>query len=199
MTLWTIQTEQAWRDFQSSGVLRGARERIMEEWWALPYEWMIQQMKRRICPPPTPGTYPVWAWLQWENAKRAKPDLRAGGHLPKRERGVRIEFECPDHAILLSDFDLWHYVLNYWYLPESEAEGEKLEAQLAKRGLSFLETKPLPNREYHERIVGSWDKIFDLDWTEDELALRKSRKSIQATVWEVNADQVRNHRHFKAR
>jgi hypothetical protein len=171
----------------------------MEQVWDSPYQWMIRQMEQRIAPPSTPGAYPVWAWLQWENAKRPKPDLRAGGHLPKCESGVRIEFECPGSFALLSDFDLWHFVLNYWYLPESEVEGDEFEAQLAERGFSFFETKPLPNRVYHDTIVASWDKIFDLDWSESEIAMPRSEKSIQATVWELNADQVRNHDYFMAR
>jgi hypothetical protein len=199
MILWTIQTENAWREFLSSGVLRSTRERIMEQEWDSPYKWMIRQMEQRIGPPPTPGAFPVWAWLQWENAKRPKPDLRAGGLLLKCESGVRIEFECPDSLALLSDFDLWHFVLNYWYLPESEVEGDEFEAQLAERGFSFFETKPLPNRVYHDTIVASWDKIFDLDWSESEIAMPRSEKSIQATVWELNADQVRNHDYFMAR
>lgn len=199
MILWTIQTEQAWREFKTSGVLRSTSDRIMEESFASPYEWIVRQMKERIGPPPIPQAYPVWAWLQWENARRAKPDLRAAGHLRKGERGVRIEFECLDSAVLLSDFELWHYVLNYWYLPKSKAEGDKFEAQLGKQGLSFFKTKPLPNRKYHEKIVASWDKIFDLDWTEDELASPKSEKSIQATIWEVTAEQVNGYKHFESR
>lgn len=138
MILWTIQTENAWREFQSTGVLRGTRKRIMEQVWDSPYQWMIRQMEQRIAPPPTPGAYPVWAWMQWENTKRPKPDLRARGHLPKCESGIRIEFECPDSFALLSDFDLWHFVLNYWYLPESEVEGDEFEARLAERRTGVL-------------------------------------------------------------
>jgi hypothetical protein len=199
MILWTIQTENAWQELQSSGVLRGTREKIMEHVWNSPYEWMIRQMKQRIGPSPTPGSYPVWAWMQWEDAKRPKPDLRAGGHLPRGESGVRIEFQCPDSSVLLSDFELWHFVLNYWYLPESFLEGETFEARLAEQGLSFIKTQPLPNRIYHNKIVASWDKIFDLDWSESDIAMPRWEKSIQATVWELNTDQVRNHDYFMAR
>jgi len=99
----------------------------------------------------------------------------------------------------LSDFDLWHYVLNYWYLPKSEADGDKFEALLAECGLSFFETKPLPNPEYHERIVASWERIFDLEWTEGELALPRSSKSVQGTTWQVNMDQVKEHTLFRSR
>lgn len=199
MVLWTIQTQEAWREFRSSGVLRTTADRITEESLSSPYGWIVHQMRERVGSPPSERAYPVWAWLQWENARRARPDLRAGGHLAKGERGVRIEFECRDSDVLLSDFDLWHYVLNYWYLPESVAEGDQFEAQLAERGLSFFEAKPLRNRKYHERVVASWDKILDLDWTGDELALPRPAKSIQGTTWEVNMEQVRALTFFRSR
>ena len=71
-----------------------------------------------------------------------KPDLRSSGHLLKGERGVRIEFRVSDRLILLSDFDLWHYVLNYWYLPESQKDDEAFESELSRRGLSFTKRNP---------------------------------------------------------
>lgn len=199
MILWTIQTEAAWHEFRARGFLRGAREKIMEASWGGAYLWMVQQMTRRIGPSPGPGAYPVWAWSQYESARRAKPDLRSGGHLSKGAKGVRIEFECPDGLAVLSDFQLWHYVLSYWYLPETEEEGDRFEAELKERGLSFFVTKPLTHPDYHQRIVHSWERIFDLDWSEDGLAIPRSRKSIQATVWELTVDQVKNEKHFKAR
>jgi hypothetical protein len=36
-----------------------------------------------------------------------------------QETGVRLELEIPDGTALLSDFSLWHYPLNYWYLPST--------------------------------------------------------------------------------
>jgi hypothetical protein len=33
----------------------------------------------------------------------------------KGEKGVRLTINCPADRVLLSDFSLWHYVLNYWY------------------------------------------------------------------------------------
>ncbi len=171
----------------------------MEESWVSAYRWMADQMKKRLGPPPYADCFPVWAWYQWESAKRKRPDLRAGGHLSKNERGVRIDFECHENAALLSDFELWHYVLNYWYLPESEAYGEAFEAELEREGLSFFKTKPLLHPEYHEKIVRSWDKIFALDWTEPDFASPRDQKSIQSTVWQLKIDQVRSYKHFKSR
>jgi hypothetical protein len=199
MILWTIQKEKAWERLQRRGYLIATIENIMEESWVSAYRWMADQMKKRLGPPPYADCFPVWTWYQWESAKRKCPDLRAGGHLSKNERGVRIEFECHENAALLSDFELWHYVLNYWYLPESEADGEAFEAEIEREGLSFFKTKPLLHPEYHEKIVRSWDKIFALDWTEPDLASPRDQKSIQSTVWQLKIDQVRSYKHFKSR
>ena len=199
MILWTIQSERAWSEFQNRGILKTSRKNIIEENWLQPYQWMVDQMKIRLGSPPESWYFPLWAWYQWEGEKRRKPDLRAGGHLSKGENGIRIEFECCEEAALLSDFDLWHYVLNYWYLPETEHEAETFEAELAAQGLSFFKQKPIPNTGYHRKIVESWNRIFDLNWYEPDLAEPFHHKSIQATVWELSLHQVRSYRHFISR
>lgn len=199
MILWTIQTERVWSELKSNGTFRASRESILEESWLLPYEWMAEQMKARIGPPPGKKCFPIWAWYQWEGEKKRKPDLRATGHLNKGEKGVSIEFECDDGEALLSDFELWHYVLNYWYLPKSEHEGKAFEAELAIHGLSFFKQKPIPDAEYHRRIVGSWNRVFDLNWSEPDLAEPFARKSIQATIWQLTINQVMGCKHFTSR
>lgn len=195
MLLWTIQAVDAWKKFQQSGVLSGKRQYV-DPYFLDAYQWLVEQMKTRIGPQPESDAFPIWAWYQWEGRKK-KPDLRSGGYLPKGEWGVSIEFEVCDKRVLLSDFDLWHYVLNYWYLPRSLAEGDRFEAELAERGLSFYASKPLPDINYHRQIVESWQRIFDLDWHEEEITARP--KSIQATLWELRLDDVRAIRTFKAR
>ncbi|MBN2032660.1 MAG: DUF3841 domain-containing protein [Deltaproteobacteria bacterium] len=138
MILWTIQTERAWLELQNRGILRTRRENITEESWLQPYQWMVEQMEINIGPPPRSWCFPLWAWFQWEGEKRRRPDLRAGGHLGKGETGIRIEFECFEGSALLSDFDLWHYVLNYWHLPKTEQDAEQFEAELSEQGLNFF-------------------------------------------------------------
>lgn len=199
MRLWTIQKEEAWQHLQERGYLVATAENIMEESWSAAYHWMADQMKKRLGPSPDANSLPIWAWHQWESATRKRPDLRVGGHLPKNQRGVRIGFDCHENTALLSDFDLWHYVLNYWYLPESEGDGEAFETELERQGLSFFKMKPLPHPEHHERIVRSWGKIFDLDWVAPDLASPREQKSIQATVWRLEMDQVRDHTLFTSR
>ncbi|UYZ73367.1 DUF3841 domain-containing protein [Moraxella bovis] len=66
----------------------------------------------------------MWAWYHAHGANKPKPDLRKSGHLPKGERGVRIEFTLPKERVLLSNFDGWHAVLNDWCFALDDDEYE---------------------------------------------------------------------------
>ena len=184
MTLWTIQSIAAWKILQREQVLF-ADQRYSEALFLDAYKWMAKKMEYRIEPESEITSLPLWAWYQWEG-KRRKPDLRSSGYLSKGQRGVRIEFEQSDKGVLLSDFELWHYVLNYWYLPRTVADGEAFEAELSEHNLSFFEMKPLPVSAYHQRIEDSWDRIFDLDWVDEEITHPFGKKSIQATFWKLH-------------
>jgi hypothetical protein len=204
MILWSILTKQAWEQLQRKGYLRTDRRCIWKE-RLIPYQWMTEQMVQRLSiPRPTQNTMPVWAWYQWENEKRCKPDLRSGCHLPKGDEGVRIEFQADDEKVLLSDFELWHYVLNYWYLPNSERDGNAFEKKLAKAGLSFFKhehSNPLPHAQYRREIERSWERIFDIGWSDKRhaIAVPLQRKSIQATLWELRLEEVLQVKEFTAR
>ena len=119
--------------------------------------------------------------------------------MPRTERGVRIEFEIDGAFVLLSDFELWHYVLNYWYLPPSSAEGQAFEAELAEHGLDFHRTKPLADPVFDKAIRETWERIFDMEWAEEDLAVPRAEKSIQAAFWELALEDVRRVDQFTAR
>ena len=202
MTLWTIQSIAAWKILQREKVLF-ADQRYSLDLCLDAYRWLVKQMERRIGPRPENTSLPLWAWYQWGDVKRRKPDLRFSAHLPKGQRGVRIEFEQSDKGVLLSDFVLWHYVLNYSYLPRTIADDEafdaEFDAELSKHNLSFFETKHLPVRAYHQRIEKSWEHIFDLDWFAEDITHPVDKKSIQATFWQLHFDQIRDVQFFTAR
>jgi len=189
MILWTIQTHPAWKEFEQKGLLR-TNPKFSEEYFISAYDWMVNQMELRLPLKPPEVVYPLWAWYQWQE-ERKRPDLRSAGHLPPGEKGVRIEFEIDENSVLLSDFDLWHYVLNYCYLSETEEEGEVFEKELKEKGLSFYRDKPLQDMLYHKKIEKSWEKIFDIS--------PGKTYSIQATFWELYINQIRDIRFFRAR
>ena len=204
MVIWSILTEEAWDHLQRKGRLRVARRHVIQEFLGS-YVWMAAQMERRLTVPrPNKDAMPIWAWYQWEGAVRLKPDLRAGGHLPEGTKGVRVECRVDDCRVLLSDFDLWHYVLNYWYLPETEEHGEAFEKNLTSAGLSFYKCDhsprcPTPNSDERSKGVGSESSTWTGPTRATVIADPRKQKSIQATLWELVLDDVVRVKEFTAR
>ena len=109
------------------------------------------QMKTRIRD--YKGHFPVWSWFC------PKPDLRRVNAL-WREPGVRIEFEAPADAVLLTHFEAWHSVLNGQYLAHTEAEWDEFAARFPKsslrRGLVFDDPAE------QAMVQATWERVFDL-------------------------------------
>jgi hypothetical protein len=198
MTLWTIQPVGAWTALKRRGNLRGDARRV-EKSYRPAYEWMAKQMEQRIGLPPTENAQPIWAWYRWRGEQQRKPDLRSGAHLDRGQTGIRLELDVEERRVLLSDFDLWHFVLNYWYLPASEKEGDAFEAELAAKGLSFFEIKPVPIERYHQAIEASWSRIFDLDFIAEGIVSPQQQKCQQACLWEIEPADVTDVKEFTAR
>lgn len=110
---------------------------------------------------------------------------------------MRIEFEIDDRDVVLSDFELWHFALNYGYIANSEEDDEAFDAELAKSGDRYA--VPLPDAAIHEKIVRSWDRIFDLEWENHYYHEAGDERSIQATFWELDLQAVRQVKEFTAR
>jgi hypothetical protein len=66
------------------------------------------------------------------------------------------------NAALLSDFELWHYVLNYWYLPGSQVSADEFERTLATRHVRSPRDLPSSETVPRDRVTASWQRIFDL-------------------------------------
>ncbi|HYF62043.1 MAG TPA: DUF3841 domain-containing protein [Herpetosiphonaceae bacterium] len=197
MRLWSIQPRVLWDTLQAEGSLSGNPAYVWPGFWAA-YDWMMLQMRRRIGPPPQPATLPMWAWARW-TAASPRPDLRSRGHLERGTAGVRMELEVDPARVLLSDFELWHYALNYWYLDATDQEEIYVEAALEARRLNPYRQEPLADEDWHLRILASWDRIFDLDGSAMKRGWPPERKSIQAVLWEIRRNDVRRVQFFSAR
>ena len=203
MVIWSNLTQQAWDELQKQGCLR-VSHRHVEKDFVRSYLWMASQMERRLkTPKPSEDSMPIWAWWQWWGDRR-RPDLRASGYLPKGTRGVRVELQVEADCVLLSDFELWHYVLNYWYLPKTEKEGSEFEKKLTRAELSLVgctHDRPLSHAGFHREVENSWERIFDLSWTDPHhriVAVSKNRL-IQAALWKLSMDDVVESKEFTAR
>lgn len=202
MKLWTIQHMPFWKRLEVAGRICADAELVkttgfcaVDKRMQHAYDWLAAQMDGKIGRP-TPDAMPLWAWLQWSGARR-RPDLRSAGHLSSGEEGVRIEFEIDDRDVVLSDFELWHFALNYGYIANSEEDDEAFDAELAKSGDRYA--VPLPDAAIHEKIVRSWDRIFDLEWENHYYHEAGDERSIQATFWELDLQAVRQVKEFTAR
>ena len=203
MLIWSILTQQAWEELQQKGRLRGTAHYADKD-FAGPYAWMARQMERRLTTPrPSKNSMPVWGWRQWWGDRR-RPDLRASGYLSKGTPGVRVELRVEDDRVLLSDFELWHYVLNYWYLPRTVKDGEAFEKKLARAGLSLIgcsHQKPLSHATLRREIEKSWERIFDLSWNDpgNKIVHSSKDRSIQGTMWELLLEDVVEIKEFTAK
>jgi hypothetical protein len=200
MKLWIIQKKEVWENLIKNGVY-SATDSFIQEDFVLAYEYMLKQMRKRIGAASCQNCYLIWAWYQYMDENKKKPDLRYSGHLEKGAHGVLMELEIDSSEVLLSDFELWHYPLNYWYLPVSEEEGNRFDSKIESEGFDYYKEKPIRDKYYHNKIEESWDKIFDIDWFDEkfEISWRRKDKSIQATFWELKLEQVKNVRFFIAR
>lgn len=201
MKLWSIQREAIWRTLVKQGAIFTPADKA-EATNHDAYVWLAEQMRVRLPNHPTLDTthlFPVWAWFQWESEHRPMPDLRYSAHLPRGEKGVRLELEVPDEMVLLSDFELWHFALNYWYLPSSMLDGDRFDREMSERGLSNHRERPLSDQKAHNEIQHSWEKIFDLDWQEKDYSSPRELKNIQATLWSIEMDFVKDVTHFTAK
>lgn len=177
MKLWTIQHKAAYEEMLRTGVLRDNSAYIFEEFFRDSYDWMVEQMKKRIGNPPDGVELPVWAWYQWEGVRK-RPDMRHHGR--SSEKGVPIVLltvDVPDDQVLLSDFDYWHVVLN---------DGELI--------FPYDENAVYSKEERQE----SWENIFDYECTFDD-GERTIGLSTQATMWEIKAEWVLKAEHFETR
>jgi hypothetical protein len=181
MRAWTIQTSDALLALRSGQVWRAHAQHVPADWFRA-YLWMSGEMRVRLGQPDYWWQAPIWVWCQWRGAARPKPDLRARNHLPTGTRGVRIELELDDARILRSDFELWHYALNGWYLPASLDDERRFEEG--------------PHRR---RIAPSWQRIFDLAWNDRRYRAPRRQRSIQGVLWELRPDDVREVTEFIAR
>ena len=183
--LWTIQHEEAYREFERTGILV-ANEKFLfcGDELRFAYNWLSDQMRNRIGQPPEGVRYPVWAWYQWEG-KRKRMDHRLSGYAKRGTPLVQITFEVDEDSFLLSDFDEWNNVLSNQYVANDEAD-------LA----CFYEQNSHPKQR---DVEPSWERIFNISHFMPGWDCEPEKKSIQATLWKINMAQVKKVEHFIAK
>ena len=186
MILWTIQPERVFRLIYKRGVYRCDLSKSGMKDFAGQYDWLVAQMKKRICPPPKGVKYPVWAWYRWRRTKK-RPDLRGirwwWGQ--KGDKFYRLEIDIPNSEVLLSDFDGWAWqVLNSWILTDTEQEYDELH--------KIYDT--LSAEDKKNFLAKNWERIFNISHFENGWTNRGN--TIQATFWELRRENIRSFTQF---
>lgn len=189
MRLWTIQGIEFYNQLQNEGVAYCTTPSWdIDDRFIYAYHWMAKQMIKRIGEPPIDILeYPLWAWYQYDSAKKKKP--------PRRPSDIReglsafIEIEIPDKMVLLSDHINWHAVLNQCALANWKQIDKKIDV-LDKTAGRILDFKEYP-LEIQNEIENSWEAVFDLDRRDKDVGLaHKRNRSIQATFWALYPENI---------
>ncbi|MCI4665838.1 MAG: DUF3841 domain-containing protein [Neomegalonema sp.] len=179
MKIWTVQSAAAWRELRRNARLIARREHQTADFRAA-YDWMRAQMLERIGPPANAGAQPLWGWAKCgAQARSLSADELSCGYAPGEH--VVIQADIPENALLLSDFEAWHCVLNGTFLARNGAENDAFE----KRGQLARDDAGLQREIKH-----SWARVFDMPqlcaafWGPAEL------RWIQACFWVLEERRI---------
>lgn len=186
MKVYTIQTIGFYEELLQEGVAFCNRESECCRDCKVQYDWMAEQMRKRIGEPPIPEIkYPVWVWRQYHSRKKPKPPMSSKDLLDGQTEAVMLELEVPDNMVLLSDLNLWILPLNHW------AINNRREDNLLYKELGEYEKTHGKCYEMHEypeeirrKIFDSWERVFDLNIYDPYMITSKPKnRSIQGTIW----------------
>lgn len=166
MKLWTIHDEKTIKELDKHGAFICSSEKslhINDFGFKDSYDWLSDQMKKRLSVSYDNISYPVWAWHTFNSKQKIDKRVSYIRSLP--EDTYIIYLDIDDSRILLSDFDTWHYVLNNIAYREDEYENTHI---------SWSDSLTLEEKQK------TWENIFDV---------RKSQ-IVQATFWKLEAKDI---------
>ncbi|MDR0886293.1 MAG: DUF3841 domain-containing protein [Clostridiales Family XIII bacterium] len=185
MRLWTVQDKAAYDDLCEKGVLHCDIK--LAEWlkyddFKRSYDWLASEMKERVGLPLKDVVYPIWAWYLL-GGKNVKPDFRRVEFRNYLGEQYVIEVEIADDDVLLSDEEMWHFILNDDYFTNGLYNDDPSEYEADE---AWFESLPFLEQEQVKRE--SWKKVFDKTcnpWV-----------FVQATFWELRKEQIVSIRKF---
>lgn len=179
MKLYTIQPEFKLNELNNTGILKSG-DNIMDDYFLDSYAWLENKMHFWLPKPEVECLHPVWAWYRYRGKR--KPDLRYSGYSNKGDTLFRIEFDIEDDKVLLSDFSDWHLILN------ANDEDKKLEHCILPLDWHSKE-------DIEEAVKEGWivsnDKLI-YNWNNIILDANSNKKDIQATVWYIKQEQIKD-------
>lgn len=194
MELWTIRNLSELDNIEKHGRLITDNRKIDPDFIPA-YKWIAAELGARVDKPCIKCRYPIWAWECWDLDRNKKPDLRVRWGI-KDENLILIKVNIPDNFVLLSEYHLWHYVLNKWYLPRDIKDQMNFEKILFKGNLN----NEWPFQEpFHTLVTDSWQRIFFWKKLNSDFHGENLGSSIQAVFWELKEEWIMDVKHFKSK
>ena len=194
MELWSIRNPLELDIIYSTGTLI-TNESLIDPDYISAYDWMAAELDARVKRPYKLCRYPVWLWKCWDAERSCKPDLRVRWGR-KNEDLILLRLDIPDNLLLLSEFHLWHYALNGWYLPTNESDESSFEEALRKDGIDNKWPFPEP---YHSMVVRSWRHMFAWEQLDSSYHGSNLGSSIQAVCWEIKREWILEVSRFRSK
>ncbi len=181
MRLWTLQDEDVYNTVMTEGQYRciaSKSECLKDDRFKRAYDWLVTKMEEKLGMVPKGVVYPVWAWLK-------KPDMRKHNFYPKGMKIYRIQFEIDLKDIFLTDYNLWHFVLNnemYFDFDPKDYEdvNEWYDTWYAEERKIIMMGRDVYEKAKRE----SWNVVIC-----DEES--PSNRIVQVTFWELKKEQIK--------
>lgn len=192
MILWIILKTPAYKALKKNKVLKGDWRRIDDRSFLPAYKWMASQMVARGIMEKSQSF--LWAWHTFDDEHRM-PDFRTEhfrSQLKYHKIMYRVAFKIPDNQVLLSDYEMWHFVLSGHYISLNEKEWDRVYPDFLfdkkKKKLSWPDCGTTTEAE----VKKSWEHIFDLNFSEKtDPDWHTSYVGIQACFLELKLEWVK--------
>ena len=191
MKLWTMQPVEVYDILVKDGVFRCDPAKIPEPSFADSYGWLMDQLDKKDKKPEN-VQLPIWAWFRFDKMEK-KPDLRHSCYGTRGDKMVCLEIEIPDEKVLLSDFDLWHFPLNNWWLDDCFRPDYNEEDY--DKAHEWFDSLSKEQQEIEKEK--SWHQIFNIEPYDSYWIARGNY--VQAIFWELRLENVKKVQYFTAR
>lgn len=187
MKLVTFQTFDALKSLVNRGYLEADAARIDLCKYGFPYEWITEQMARRI-EGRGQAEYPLWCWVRFKN-----------GICPPKHKGkavsgfdVKITFHKPENEVLVTDYRRYSFLLNNTYIPESTADRMAFQKELEAQGITGEDLKAVarPDKYHAHRNDAAFLTACQKIRTSFDRCITRDSDVLQGCVWRIHLAEV---------
>lgn len=178
--LWTRQHKNVLKEIEEKGEYIVKKDYIKEkndtiaDYYIKLYDWYTSKADK-IVSRPEGVSYPIWLSTSKELS------------LQPVEGTVILVLEVDIRNVVLTNFEKWGYVVNYWYVPINKEDEIKHKEELKKYNIYdesalIMSSKGNFYPLLKNKIINSWERIFEVN--------DKNPGMTQATIWQIKKEWI---------